>query len=99
MLSGRQIRVRTLEEQILSYSAYHQNPWNKITHFIGVPIIIFSLFIPMGWFRFVHADIPLTGAVVFYIFVTIYYFRLDRVVALAQAPVSFTLLYFADGVS
>ena len=89
----------TLSQQMESYAAYHRDTRNRITHFFGVPLVTFSLFIPLGWFRFIHADIPITAAAIFYFFVFIYYFRLDRVVALVQAPVTFALLYYADIVS
>jgi len=32
-------------DQLAMYAAYHRDRRNKITHFIGVPLIIFSLFI------------------------------------------------------
>jgi uncharacterized membrane protein YGL010W len=53
----------------------------------------------MGWFRFVHADLPLTGATVFFLGVMLYYLRLDLGVALLQAPFSLTLLWLADKAS
>ena len=43
--------MNTLEQQMALYAAYHRNRWNKLTHFIGVPTIIFSILIPMGWAR------------------------------------------------
>ena len=43
--------MKTLEQQMAFYAAYHRNRWNKLTHFIGVPTIIFSILIPMGWAR------------------------------------------------
>jgi len=91
--------VKSLNEQMTAYAAYHRNFWCKVTHFIGVPIIIYSLFIPMGWFRFAPADIPLTGATLFFVGTMIYYFRLDFVIACTQLPISFFLLWLADQAS
>jgi uncharacterized membrane protein YGL010W len=43
--------VKTLEDQMSFYAAYHQDARNKATHFVGVPVIAFSLLIPLGWLR------------------------------------------------
>jgi uncharacterized membrane protein YGL010W len=89
--------VKTLAEQLRSYAAYHRDPRNKLTHFVGVPLVTFSLFVLLGWFRFVHApDAPLSLAVVFYAGVLVYYFLLDWQVALLQLPFSLALLWLAD---
>jgi uncharacterized membrane protein YGL010W len=73
-----------------------------VTHFFGVPSVVFSIFVPLGWFRFAPAEIPLvplTGATLFYLGVLVYYLRLDWVVALFQAPTTLALLYAADWAS
>src|SRR5262249_21213547 len=77
------LTVKTLREQMQSYGAYHKDPRNKLTHFFGVPLVTFALFLFLGWFRFVHApDLPITLATLFYLGVSIYYFKLDPAVAL-----------------
>ena len=35
----------TLKQQMQSYGAYHRDPRNKLTHFVGVPLVTFSLFL------------------------------------------------------
>ena len=47
--------MTSLKDQLVSYAAYHRDPRNKLTHFVGVPLVTFSLFLVLGWFRFVHA--------------------------------------------
>lgn len=88
-----------LEKLVLDYSAYHRDPRNALTHFFGVPLVVFSLFVPMGWFRFIHSDLPISGATVFYFVTLLWYLKLDRVVGFWVAPVSGMLLYFADQAS
>jgi uncharacterized membrane protein YGL010W len=89
--------MKSLQEQMAAYSGYHQNFWNKLTHFLGVPMVVFSLFVPLGWFRFdPMPEWPLTGATLFFLGTLIYYFRLDALVALMVIPITVTLLYFAD---
>jgi uncharacterized membrane protein YGL010W len=90
----------TLKQQMQSYGAYHRDPRNKMTHFVGVPLVTFSLFLFLGWFRFVHPEyLPITAATLFYLGVTIYYFRLDWRIALIQFPFTMTLLLLADWIA
>jgi uncharacterized membrane protein YGL010W len=93
--------MKSLKEQLDSYAAYHKDPRNKATHFVGVPLVTFALFVALGWFRFVAApEVPLlSGATVFYLVVAGYYLRLDWPIALLQAPFTVALLYLADRVA
>lgn len=87
----------TLKQQMQSYGAYHTNPRNKLTHYFGVPLVTFALFLFLSWFRFVYHDVvPITAATLFYLGVVIYYFRLDWRIALVQLPFTLTLLLLAD---
>jgi len=64
------------------YAAYHRNRWNRLTHFIGVPAIIFAILIPMSW---VSLGEDLSLAHLFLGAVLAYYFLLDLPLALATA--------------
>ena len=85
--------MKTLDEQMSIYAAYHRNRWNRCTHFIGVPAIVFAILIPMS-------RVPLAGdatlAHVFVIAVLAYYFVLDVALAFATAIVTGALLYAAQ---
>ena len=91
--------MKSIEEQMVSYSSYHRDFRNKFTHFFGVPLVVFALFIPMGWFRFAPLDIPLSMATIFIFFVTVYYLCLDWRLTLVQLPFSLALYYGADQVA
>jgi uncharacterized membrane protein YGL010W len=69
------------------YLRYHRDPRNRLTHFIGVPLITFSLFIPLAWIRIDVGGVTITAAHVFFAAVLIYYLLLDVAVALALAVV------------
>jgi uncharacterized membrane protein YGL010W len=100
LLDEEILAMLTLKQQMQSYGAYHRDPRNKLTHFFGVPLVTFSLFIFLGWFRFVHPEVlPITVATLFYIGVTIYYLRLDWTIALIQLPFTLTLLLIADWIA
>jgi uncharacterized membrane protein YGL010W len=93
--------MTSLQAQLDAYAAYHKDPRNKLTHFFGVPLVTFALFLFLGWFRFV-ADpyLPLlSGAGLFYLVVFLYYLNLDWFIALVQAPLTLLLLWLADWVA
>ena len=44
--------MKTLSQQLVSYAAYHKDPRNQLTHFIGVPLIVFSVFLILSQWSF-----------------------------------------------
>ena len=91
--------MQTLEQQMSFYAAYHQDARNKATHFVGVPMIIFGLFIALGWARIELGGITLTAAMLLAAVVLVWYFLLDVPLALAMLVTNAVLLYLADLVS
>jgi uncharacterized membrane protein YGL010W len=85
--------MKTLEDQMSFYAAYHQDGRNKASHFIGVPMIILSLFIPLAWLRLDIGGVPVTAAMVFAGAVLVYYFILDVPLALAMLVVNAALTW------
>lgn len=75
------------------YAAYHQDGRNKASHFIGVPMIILSLFIPLAWLRLDIGGVPVTAAMIFAGVVLAYYFVLDVPLALAMLAVNAALIW------
>ena len=88
----------SLAEQLDAYAAYHGDTRNKITHFFGVPLVTFSIFLFLGWFRLkgYENDTFASGATLFYLIVFLFYLWLDWKVALCQLPFSLALLWLAD---
>lgn len=91
--------MKSLEEQMAFYAAYHQSVRNKLTHFIGVPLIILSLFIPLAWPRVDVAGMPLTAAMLFAAVVLAYYLVLDVPLALAMAVVTAALVWLGHQIA
>jgi uncharacterized membrane protein YGL010W len=85
--------MKTLDQQMSVYAAYHRNRWNRFTHFIGVPAIVFAILIPMSWVQFGGG---ITLAHVFVGAVLLYYFALDVPIALATAVSMVPILYAAQ---
>lgn len=85
--------MKTFEQQVLSYAAYHQDARNKLTHFFGVPLVTFSILVPMAWVKIGYGA---SGATIFYLAVFFYYLRLDWIIALLQLPFTLMLLGLAE---
>jgi uncharacterized membrane protein YGL010W len=84
--------LKTLDQQMAVYAAYHRNRWNRLTHFIGVPAIIFAILVPM--IRVPIGD-GVTLAHVFLGAVLAYYFLLDVPLAIATTVATCALYYAA----
>ena len=91
--------MQTLEQQMSFYAAYHQDARNKATHFVGVPMIVFGLFVALGWARIDVAGVSLTAAMLLAAVVLGWYFLLDVPLASAMLVVNALLLCLADPVS
>ena len=91
--------MKTLEDQMSFYAAYHQDARNKATHFVGVPMIVFSLMIPLGWLRTDIGGFPLSAALVVTSILLLYYLVLDVPLGLAMGAVFAVMLWGAEPLS
>jgi len=79
--------VKTLEEEMAIYAAYHQDRRNKATHFVGVPLIMLALLIPLSFHRFELVGFHVTPAMLLAAALLAYYFVLDFALAVAMLAV------------
>jgi uncharacterized membrane protein YGL010W len=91
--------MKSIVAQMAVYEAYHRNPWNKVTHLFGIPIIVFSILIPPGWLRIPVGPITVTGALLVVGAALVYYYLLDVSLAAGMTLVLSCLLLAADAVS
>src|SRR5262245_6217974 len=91
--------MQSLEDQVAFYAAYHQDGRNKATHFVGVPAIMLSLFIPLAWLRVEVGGVTLTAAMALAAAVMVWYFLLDVPLALAMLVVTAVLLFLAQAIA
>ncbi len=91
--------METLEAQMASYAAYHQDARNKATHFVGVPLIMLAILIPLSWPGFQAAGITVTAAMLLAAAVLAYYFVLDLPLAVAMLIVLGILIWVAEGIA
>ncbi|MGO4304360.1 Mpo1 family 2-hydroxy fatty acid dioxygenase [Cupriavidus sp. RAF12] len=71
--------MKTLIEHLAGYAAYHRDPRNVLTHFIGIPMIVLAVTtllgrpaMPLG-----DGDLFLTPAMVVYALSCLFYLRLS----------------------
>lgn len=81
------------------YAAYHRNPINRLTHFAGVPLIMFALLVPLSWIALAPEGAPVTLATVLTVLVLAYYFALDAALAAAMTVFLGVLLAAAHWVA
>ncbi|MDI9817974.1 MULTISPECIES: DUF962 domain-containing protein [unclassified Legionella] len=89
--------MKSFVEQAQFYAEYHKKPFTLYTHLAGVPLIIFSLLIFLGFF---HLMVPgvfdSTISSIATVVLLVYYFFLNWRLALVLTPVLIFLLWIAD---
>jgi uncharacterized membrane protein YGL010W len=91
--------MKTLEDQMSFYAAYHQDARNKFSHFIGVPAIVLGVMVALSWLRLDVAGTPISAAMVVTAVILAYYVLLDVPLGVAMMAVLGALLYAAEVVA
>ena len=91
--------MKTLEDQMAFYAAYHQDARNKLSHFIGVPAIVLGVMIVLAWARADVAGTTLSVAMLVTAVTLLYYLLLDVPLGLAMCIVFAVLLYAAESIA
>lgn len=91
--------MKTLEDQMSFYAAYHQDSRNKLTHFFGVPAIIVGIMLALSWVRIDLGGTPVSAAMALSVVVLAYYLVLDIPLGLAMVVVFAALLWLAETVA
>ncbi len=77
--------MKTLIDQLAQYGAYHRDPRNITTHFIGVPMITLAVVVLLSRPSFMVGAVPASIALLLSIATCIFYFRLDTRYGIAMA--------------
>ncbi|MBV1908779.1 MAG: DUF962 domain-containing protein [Kangiellaceae bacterium] len=95
--------MKTAEDQLSTYKSVHLSKKNVMTHFFGVPLIIWSILVLLNLIQLPIElpiiNLPMTVAAVFFAIVLVYYFLLHWVLALTASLLLTPLLYSAMLVS
>ena len=91
--------MKSVEQNLTQYAAYHRDRRNIATHFVGVPMIVFSIVLALATISIPLGSVTLTIAAITSIALVTYYLVLDRVLGVAMAIVMFLLCAAASEVS
>ena len=84
--------MNKLEDYFSSYAEYHQSKGNKLTHYIGIPLIVFS---SLGLLAAVRWQDWFDLGLIFWLVSFVFYCRLDWRRAVPFSVLTF-VLYFAS---
>lgn len=70
--------MSNLEQKLSQYAAYHLNHQNILTHFVGIPLIVFSILCLTARAGIDISSFKLTLAMVLIVMSSIYYLFLDK---------------------
>ena len=86
--------MRTLNEQLANYAAYHRDRRNIAIHSAGVPLIVLAVATLLSRPRIVGGPFPLSPAILLFGLATLFYLRLDLLFGLGMSIVSVVALSF-----
>ncbi len=69
--------MKTLEDQLSQYAAYHRDIRNIATHFVGIPMIVVAVAVLLSRPAFGFGGVALSPALLVALAAAIYYLRLD----------------------
>lgn len=72
------ITMTKLEQLLSQYAAYHLDSKNVFTHFIGIPMIVFSIMCLTARIGIMFSGFEITLALVLLMLSVIYYLKLDK---------------------
>lgn len=95
--------MKTVEEQLSNYKSVHFNKRNIMTHFVGVPLIVWAVTILLSLHTFTIelavTTLSYTPAYIFFTIVMLYYFKLHTKLALGMLIYVGLNIYLANLVS
>ena len=91
--------MRSLAEHMAGYAAYHRHPHTKLTHFVGVPAIVFALLVLLALARGTFGGAEISFAMLLVAAMLGWYLLLDPVIGLALAVLVAPLLWAAEVVA
>jgi uncharacterized membrane protein YGL010W len=91
--------MKTVEENLTQYAAYHRDRRNIATHFVGIPMIVFAVILALATAAIPVGPMAVTVAALVSIAACVYYFNLDRVFGVTMAIVLFAMCAAASEIT
>jgi uncharacterized membrane protein YGL010W len=86
--------MKTLQQQLGTYGLYHRSKRNVLTHFFGIPLIVFAVLCLLARIQIPIGSLLIDGAQLFVLASVVYYLMLSVSLGLIMG-VLFTLLLLA----
>jgi uncharacterized membrane protein YGL010W len=83
--------MASIEQNLTQYAAYHRDRRNIATHFVGVPMIVFSIVLALATVAIPAGAIAVTVAALVSIAASAYYLKLDLALGITMAIVLFAM--------
>ncbi len=77
--------MKTLEQNLIQYAAYHRDSRNILTHFVGIPLIVLAVVVLLSRPSTTVFGLPLSPASVAILIAIVYYVLLDRPLGIVMA--------------
>jgi uncharacterized membrane protein YGL010W len=87
------------QRQLATYASYHRDGRNRATHFIGIPLIVFSLFIPLAWLRFELGGYTISVGLLVGLAALALWIKLDWAIGLAMVLVLVPMWYLGERIA
>jgi uncharacterized membrane protein YGL010W len=94
--------MKTLVDQLAQYAGYHRDPRNILTHYVGVPMIMFAVVVLLSRAQLADlavAGIPCSLALLAALAATAYYCLLDGRYGAAMGLVQLAMLVLAEPIA
>ncbi|AOJ93777.1 Mpo1 family 2-hydroxy fatty acid dioxygenase [Burkholderia multivorans] len=92
--------MKTLEDHLSQYAAYHRDARNIATHLVGIPLIVFAVEVLLSRPALaVAAGVALSPALLLAVAIAVFYVRLDRRFGIAMAALLALGLWAAQTVA
>ena len=91
--------MKSLEENLTQYAAYHRDRRNIATHFIGVPMIVFAIILALATVAIPVGTLTITLAAVLAIVSCAYYLKLDLALGITMLVVLFLMCAAASEIT
>lgn len=93
----RLFQMKSFIEQARTYASYHEKIETRYTHFAGVPMVILSTLIFLGFIKIIVPGVFIINlAYIITLILLMYYFRLYWQLALVLTPIWIVLLLIAN---
>lgn len=77
--------MKTLQQQLTNYALYHRSKRNILTHFVGIPSIVYAALCLFSRIPILKDPVHITGASLAVVATSIYYLRLSFSLGLLMA--------------